>query len=106
MTAGNGSDNGDGSGSGGGGGSDDAGKSAKDKFAAEAEWKQREEALNRISYAKGEKNFLDYTKRMQEIEVEFNKQKLEHTDLTENERLSIEVGAGCQDYCRGRRSTL
>ena len=91
MTAGNGSDNGDGSGSGGGGGSDDAGKSAKDKFAAEAEWKQREEALNRISYAKGEKNFLDYTKRMQEIEVEFNKQKLEHTDLTENERLSIEA---------------
>ena len=91
MTAGNGGSDGDGSGSGGGGGSDEAGKSAKDKFAAEAEWKQREEALNRISYAKGEKNFLDYTKRMQEIEVEFNKQKLEHTDLTENERLSIEA---------------
>ena len=91
MTAGNGSDNGDGSGSGGGGGSDDAGKSAKDKFAAETEWKQREEALNRISYAKGEKHYIDYTKRMQEIEVEFNKQKLEHTDLTENERLSIEA---------------
>jgi len=91
MTAGNGTSGGDGSGSGGGGESDDGGKSAKDKFAAEAEWKQREEALNRISYAKGEKNFLDYTKRMQEIEVEFNKQKLEHTDLTENERLSIEA---------------
>ena len=91
MSATNGSDNGDGGNGGGGSGDGDAGKSAKDKFAAEAEWKQREEALNRISYAKGEKNFLDYTKRMQEIEVEFNKQKLEHTDLTENERLSIEA---------------
>ena len=91
MTAGNGGSDGDGGNGGGGSGDGDAGKSAKDKFAAEAEWKQREEALNRISYAKGEKNFLDYTKRMQEIEVEFNKQKLEHTDLTENERLSIEA---------------
>ncbi len=91
MTAGNGGSDGDGGNGGGGSGDGDGGKSAKDKFAAEAEWKQREEALNRISYAKGEKNFLDYTKRMQEIEVEFNKQKLEHTDLTENERLSIEA---------------
>ena len=91
MTAGNGGSDGDGGTGGGGSGDGDAGKSAKDKFAAEAEWKQREEALNRISYAKGEKNFLDYTKRMQEIEVEFNKQKLEHTDLTEDERLSIEA---------------
>ncbi len=91
MTAGNGGSDGDGGNGGGGSGDGDAGKSAKDKFAAEAEWKQREEALNRISYAKGEKNFLDYTKRMQEIEVEFNKQKLEHTDLTEDERLSIEA---------------
>ena len=91
MTAGNGGSDGDGGNGGGGSGDGDAGKSAKDKFAAEAEWKQREEALNRISYAKGEKNFLDYTKRMQEIEVEFNKQKLEHPDLTENERLSIEA---------------
>lgn len=91
MSVTNGSDNGNGGNGGGGSGDGDAGKSAKDKFAAEAEWKQREEALNRISYAKGEKNFLDYTKRMQEIEVEFNKQKLEHTDLTENERLSIEA---------------
>lgn len=28
---------------------------------------------------------------MREIEVEYNKQKLEHTDLSENERLSIEA---------------
>ena len=48
MTAGNGGSDGDGGNGGGGSGDGDAGKSAKDKFAAEAEWKQREEALNRI----------------------------------------------------------
>ena len=92
MTAGNGVDNGDG-GNGGGGGNDDGDgdKANKDKFQKENEWKQREEAVNRISYAKGEKHYIDYTKRMQEIEVEYNKKKLEHTDLTENERLSIEA---------------
>ena len=84
-------DSGDGGSGGGlnGGDGKDIGK--QDKFHVESEWKQREEAINRISYAKGEKNFLDYTKRMQEIEVEYNKKKLEHTDLTENERLSIEA---------------
>ena len=66
-------------------------KQQKDKFLVEKEWKQREEALNRISYATGKKNFLDYTSRSLEIEVEFNKKKLEHTDLTENERLTIEA---------------
>ena len=87
--------NGGGKGSGGAGGAgdsdDEGGDNSKDKFLKETEWKQKEEALNRISYAKGEKHYLDYTKRMQEIEVEYNRQKLEHTDLSENERLSIEA---------------
>ena len=87
MVAGNGDSNGDGGK--GGGGTGDGDKANKDKFEKENEWKQKEEALNRISYAKGEKHYLDYTKRMQEIEVEYNRQKLEHTDLSENERLSI-----------------
>ena len=91
MVAGNGDSNGDGGNGGGGNDNGDGGKSSKDKFAAETEWKQKEEALNRISYAKGEKHYIDYTKRMQEIEVEYNKKKLEHTDLTENERLAIEA---------------
>ena len=90
MVAGNGASDGDG-GNGGGNDNGDGGKGSKDKFAAETEWKQKEEALNRISYAKGEKHYIDYTKRMQEIEVEYNKKKLEHTDLSENERLSIEA---------------
>ena len=62
-----------------------------DKFKKEMDWKAREEAFNRIAYATGEKDYIAYTKRMLEIEVEFNKKKLEHTDLTEDERLSIQA---------------
>ena len=87
--------NGGGEGSGGAGGAgdsdDEGGDNSKDKFLKENEWKQKEEALNRISYAKGEKHYLDYTKRMQEIEVEYNGRKLEQSYLSENERLSIEA---------------
>lgn len=62
-----------------------------DKFQSEKDWKTHEEAVNRIAYAKGEKDYIAYTKRMLEIEVDFNKKKLEHTDLTEEERLSIQA---------------
>ena len=91
MVAGNGNSNSNGGNGGGSTGDGDGDKANKDKFEKENEWKQKEEALNRISYAKGEKHYIDYTKRMQEIEVEYNKQKLEHTDLSENEKLSIEA---------------
>ena len=63
----------------------------EDKFAAEKEWREREEALNRIAYAKGKKNYEEYTLRMQEIAVEYHKKQLEHTDLSALERLSIEA---------------
>ncbi len=62
-----------------------------DKFAAEREWREKEEALARISYAKGESDYLEHTWRMDEIAVEFCDKQLQHTDLTENERLSIEA---------------
>jgi len=65
--------------------------SSKEKFEVEKEWKEREEALNRIAYAKGEKDYESFTKRKDEIAVEFYKKELEHTDLSENERLSIEA---------------
>lgn len=82
---------GDGGGSGTGtpGGNDD--KQKQDRFEKEKEWKAREEAINRISYATGKKDYLEYTNRMQEIEVEFNRRKLEHTDITKDERLQIEA---------------
>lgn len=65
------------------------GPTNSDKFEAENLWKQKEEAINRIAYAKGEKDYLAYTNRMTEIEVEYNEKKLLHTDLTEQEWLSI-----------------
>lgn len=88
---------------GGGGGGDDggggnttttetpSGPTKSDKFEADNEWKKKEEASNRIAYAKGEKDYLAYTDRMTEIEVEYNEKKLSHTDLTEQERLSIQA---------------
>lgn len=64
---------------------------AEDKFKEEKEWKEREEALNRIAYATGQKNYEEYTNRMDEIAVEFYKRQLEHTDLAETERLTIQA---------------
>lgn len=63
----------------------------KDKFAAENEWRERQEALNRIAYAKGEKNYEQYTLRMQEIAIEYHRKQLQHTDLSALERLGIEA---------------
>lgn len=64
---------------------------SEDKFKSEKQWKEREEALNRISYATGQKNYEDYTSRMNEISIEFYRRELEHTDLNENERLTIQA---------------
>lgn len=61
------------------------------KFQAEDDWKEREEALNRIAYAKGEKDYDAYTKRMLAIQVEFHQKKLAHTDLVGNEQVTIEA---------------
>ena len=64
---------------------------AEDKFKAEKEWKEREEALNRIAYATGQKNYEAYTNRMLEILTEYEAKRLAHTDLTATERLTIEA---------------
>ncbi len=66
-------------------------KGKTNKFQAEDDWREREQALNRIAYAKGESDFDAYTKRMLDIEVEYNKKKLEHTDLVGNEQVTIEA---------------
>ena len=69
----------------GGGGSN----SAADRFAAEQQWREREEASARIAYATGKKDYLAYTAEMDRIAVEFYERQLLHTDLSENERLQI-----------------
>ena len=60
-----------------------------DKFTAEKEWREREEASARISYATGETDYITHTERMNQIAVEFCERQLLHTDLTESERLQI-----------------
>lgn len=57
------------------------GKAAKNKFQAEDDWKEEQEALNRIAYAKGEEDYDAYVKRMLQIQVDYNQKKLQHTDL-------------------------
>ena len=73
------------------GGGDDKKKGKSNKFQKEDDWKEREQALNRIAYAKGEADYDAYTKRMLEIEVQYNKKKLAHTDLAGNEQVTIEA---------------
>ena len=79
------------SGSGRGSGSHGSGGSNKseDKFAAEKAWREREEALTRISYATGVIDYEEYTEKMSQIAQEFYEKQLAHTDLSENERLKI-----------------
>ena len=62
-----------------------------DRFKVEKEWREREEALNRIAYAKGEKSYIDYTKRMNEIEVDYFKKLKDHKEATANEQLLFEA---------------
>jgi TP901 family phage tail tape measure protein len=83
-------------GEGGGGGgdykptvTDDSKK--EERFKEEKDWKAREEALNRISYATGKENYEQYQKRILEIEVEYQKKILERTDLTEQEKLEAQA---------------
>lgn len=69
-----------------------SGSTAKeDKFAAENAWREREIALNKIAWRQGEMNYEEYQNRLLEIAVLYEEKRLAHTDLTENERLSIEA---------------
>lgn len=66
-------------------------KGNEDKFKKEKAWKDEQEALNRIAYAKGEIDYEDYTKQMDAIAVDFYKKELEHKNLSKNERIAIEA---------------
>lgn len=75
-------------GSGSGGGSNTG---TTDKLAAEKAWKAKEEALLRIDYAQGKKDYEQYTREMIDIEVQYYAKVLEHTDLSEQERLEAQA---------------
>ena len=51
--------------------------SNKDRFEAEDNWKKQEDAINRIAYAKGEKDYIAYKERMMEIEELYQQKRLE-----------------------------
>ncbi|WP_033147817.1 phage tail tape measure protein [Prevotella sp. P6B1] len=69
--------------------SDDSKK--EERFKEEKEWKDKEEALNRISYATGQSNYEQYQKRILEIEIEYQTKILTLTDLTEKEKLEAQA---------------
>ena len=78
--------------SGGGGSSFGGGSTAKpDKFREEKEWREREIALNKIAWLKGEKDYEAYTNRMLEIETLYHGLRLQHEDLEGNERVTIQA---------------
>lgn len=72
-------------------GADDKKAGKGNKFQKEDDWREREQALNRIAYAKGTADYEQYNARMLEIEVEYNRRKLLHKDLVGNEEVSIEA---------------
>lgn len=80
---------GKGGGGNGGGGGGAGGGAAKDPYAAEKDWRARQEALAGIEYAKGETDYEQYTTRMNEISVEYNQKLLDREDVTGTERLKI-----------------
>ena len=75
--------------SGGGGNSKNTAK--PDKFAQEKSWREREIALNKIAWLKGEKDYEAYTNRMLAIETRYHELRLQHTDLEGNERVTIQA---------------
>lgn len=72
-------------GSGGGSGS------APDRFAAEKAWREKEEVLARISYAKGESDYEEYTVKMSQIQIDYNQKLLDRDDVSGTERLKIQA---------------
>lgn len=70
---------------------DTSSTSSEDKLKAEKAWRDKQLALNRIAYATGQKDYEQYTKDITQTEIDYQKQVLERTDLTEQERLEAQA---------------
>ena len=55
------------------------------------EWKAKEEALNRIAYAKGEKDYDQYTTRLDEINVQYWQKRMNRSDLSAKDLLEAQA---------------
>lgn len=69
----------------------EAKKKQTDRKNSPDDWKAKEEALNRIAYAKGEKNYEQYTARMDEINVLYWKKKMERSDVSAKDLLEAQA---------------
>ena len=69
----------------------EAKKKQADRKNSPDDWKAKEEALNRIAYAKGEKDYEQYTARMNEINVEYWKKKMERSDVSAKDLLEAQA---------------
>ena len=63
----------------------------EDVLKPQKDWKTREQALNRIAYAKGEKDFEEYTNRMTEIDMEYNQKVMDNGKATSEQKLEAEA---------------
>ena len=69
----------------------EAEKKQRDRLNSADEWKAKEEALNRIAYAKGEKDYDQYTTRLDEINVQYWKKRMERSGLSGKELLEAQA---------------
>ena len=63
----------------------------EDVLKPQKDWKAREQALNRIAYAKGEKDFEEYTNRLTEIDMEYNQKVMANGKATSEQKLEAEA---------------
>lgn len=63
----------------------------EDVLKPQKDWKTREQALNRIAYAKGEKDFEEYMNRMTEIDIEYNQKVMANGKATSEQKLEAEA---------------
>ena len=63
----------------------------EDVLKPQKDWKNKEQALNRIAYAKGEKDFEEYTNRMTEIDIEYNHKVMANKKASTEQKMEAEA---------------
>ena len=66
-------------------------KGNDDTLKPEKDWRTREQALNRIAFAKGEKDYEEYTNRMTEIDIEYNQKVMNNAKATTEQKMEAEA---------------
>ena len=63
----------------------------EDVLKPQKDWKTREQAINRIAYAKGENDFEEYTNRMTEIDIEYNQKVMANKKASTEQKMEAEA---------------